>query len=273
MDGELAQAIALVAYGNVYLNQRPPGPAPELWNANSTFRYVGSVRFPYTGLEGKEIEDSNRTSDWLEKLRSRGAKRLWLEVSPDLIGLPEYVAATFANTGKRTITVDFQNSCDTWVQRWSRGSFDKSWTVSYHGTRSQKLKVQHVDLETASKGLIADIKKARGFTVAALNRADVSQQTRDYFGNYVKDLDEALRLADSPDPSISYYPDMLPLNYGLAAKQTSAAAAKAWLFGGMGAWTDLPANVEGIQKEFDRLAGDFYNSVIRALVTAANSPL
>jgi hypothetical protein len=87
MDGELAQAIALVGYGNVFLNQRQLGPAPELSTADSTFRYVGSVKFLYTGADQKEIEVSKSTSGWLEKLHSQVAKRLWLEVSPANIAL------------------------------------------------------------------------------------------------------------------------------------------------------------------------------------------
>jgi hypothetical protein len=44
MNGELAQIVALIAYGNEFFSA-PQGDPPELFPSNSTFQYVANVSF------------------------------------------------------------------------------------------------------------------------------------------------------------------------------------------------------------------------------------
>jgi hypothetical protein len=269
LDGELAQAIALTAYGNTFLYGLTDGVAPDLSKYNSTFQYVGRLQFLYNGSDRKEVEVSDSTSRWYEHLQSHGAKRLGLQVFPSDTGLPEYVATTFAGTGKRAIQVSFERGYDIWVQKWSReGAGSKRWAVRYRGGPLEKPVVGEMNLEAAARILSSEIRKARDLTSKATL---MPRAPGKYFAQFLQDFDEALRQSESPDPVIPYHPDMLPFTYSLKARQVAASAARAWVFGGMGAWSDLLYNFPGIETEFREVANSFYNSVVTALVAAANS--
>jgi len=77
MNGELAQIIALVAHGNLFLRG---GEAAKIdLFGNSTFQYVSSIKFArYKSKQDKHGEViANSVSDWFAFLRSIQVTRLW----------------------------------------------------------------------------------------------------------------------------------------------------------------------------------------------------
>src|SRR5262245_493264 len=81
MNGELAQSVALITYGNEFLSagQREP---PELFPTHSTFQYVADLSFNRQTtklgfLKRQEIAATD-TGTWFASLKTAGVKKLRL---------------------------------------------------------------------------------------------------------------------------------------------------------------------------------------------------
>lgn len=120
MNGDLAQSVALVSYGNAYLRGQVRTTA---WSELSTFRFVATTRFfrhhrmwmiiPQRTLVAESAEA------WLQWLRRTTATALRLEV---------------ASTGRWVVRTESAEASYVWRQK-SRhiGGAGRGWEVTYHG--------------------------------------------------------------------------------------------------------------------------------------------
>ena len=276
MHGELAQAIALVAYGNVFLNGQ--SQAPELLETNSTLQYIDNVKFLYGSSLRKAIEVSNNVPSWFSYLRTLNAKRLWLMIFPSNIGTPEPIATSFAATGRWVIQVDLPDGFDFWTANWHsplkplRPS--KRWEVMYWGNSLKKPMARSPNLESAKADLLSEIAKARDLVSRTLLtfEGETDEGPRLPLKFYLGVFTEVLQLAVSSNPKIPYHPDLLPLTgYDLKARQVAAMAVRAWVFGGMSSWNDLEWVFKGSEKEYHQITEKLYAAVTSSLVNATNS--
>jgi len=266
MNGELAQVVALVSHGNVFLHD-PAAPAPKAISGNSTFRYVESVDF--ARYEHREQKAGTRVAatveDWFAFLRAVGTERLWnIGFAWDDKDHPEHRAVAFAGGVPTAIQADLPAGYELWYPRWQAGGpADRPWRVEYRSLRferSSALPLQ--DLTTIKLHLQRAIERAEAFA----RRPEVGAiMWADWFG-------KAIRLLNDPAPEPPFHSDMLPSRgYGLDARQLLAAATQAYVFGGMGSWNDLTLDGEPLEREYQAVSAELYAAVKLAVVMASNS--
>ena len=259
MSGDLAQIVALAAYGNAWLgtDEAPP----ELYPGHSVFQHVRRLVFAgpraWCGLGRRGRWTS--TAGWYADLRRRGARAFRLEPWPrQHPELPDHIAVAFAGGAPCALGVEYEGGCEWWAAQWRREQL--AWSVEYDCGVLAGLAPAAASLEEVGGRLREAIEEAVRF-------AEKAQQ-----GGWVQWLGEALSLLGSPDPVIPYHPDLLPdRGYSLEARRALACACKAWVFGGMGSWNDLVFADAAQQAEYDRVTPRLFQAVLRCIATAASS--
>jgi len=275
--GELAQAIALVAYGNRFLHDPRLGSAPELWGSNSTLnnlqtlRFAGADQFAFAS-DAKLVVPQNQTAPWFQDLAERHARRLLLYVARGTLksGLPEIVAISFGGSSRWTIQADFDSRFELWVPTWlPPGLQETGWSVAYRRHIIEKPVIKPPEsLDVFEKQLIDTIRSNMDFASKASREG---KGPREGLAFFAKMFEKALSLAGSADPKPSY-PDILPeIGYSVRSRRLIAVASNAWVFGGMSWWNDIFFNDESCQDEHSRLVAQLYNAVIEGLVAGTNS--
>lgn len=263
MNGEMAQIIALVAHGNVFLR----GGKVDL-SANSTFQFVSEVKFARykSNQDHQGVEVASSVSDWFAFLRSSKAARLWnIAFAWQRQDLPEHVAAGFSGGVPTAIQADLPDGYELWYPLWQTGSQDKHkpWLVEYRGLMfpySHALPVQKMSV-------------VKNRLRQAISQADKFAKHPDsQAGIWVNFFEKSLAILDSPSPAEPFHMDMLPTTgFSLEARQVLAAAAQSYVFGGMGSWNDMGFEKPDIQEEYGRITKELYEAVKYATVMASNS--
>jgi hypothetical protein len=255
MDGELAQAIALIAHGNVYLQGDGP-PAPALQSSNSTFQYVSGVSFLEVARNGEPVRIARDVSGWLTWLGDRGVERLHLRTVPASGPLPDHIAAAFAGGGRWVVEATGGNGAQSWIPRWELGALGeaKQWTVSYLAVPTSEIRtLMPPALPVARENL------AQWLTAAQKVAEDLSADYwRDWFTAAIEEL-------ASDEPRARYHDDALPRSgYSRAARQVFAGAVGAWVFGGMGSWNDMFVEDADLRRRYEEVSESLYRSMLAA---------
>jgi hypothetical protein len=238
VNGEVAQLVSLVAFGNRL--RADGGDPPELFPGHSTFRWVGDVRF--AGVEG--------TAPWFEAFPGRLV--LYLPAArPEL--------AVFANATQGAIW----DGAAVWRARWEVRDRDAPeqgiWAVEYTSTPEPSAPPEPPpDAATELDGSLA---------------AAESLAARHLFlGSFTTWFEQARAALADPDPVIEYLPDLVPPGWDLHARRLLTAAAHAWVFGGMGSWNDVTfPDDQAMKREHEEVTGRLYRAVCAAIVAGANA--
>jgi hypothetical protein len=266
MDGSMAQLIALTAHGNGYLSGKAGVVPPDL-SLNSTFHYVGDVRFSvYENREaatGAEI--AANTADWFRSLRQRRVSRLWnLAFRWDDETMPERRAGAFANESKRAIQVDLPDGFECWYPHWEAGGDSaKPWRVVFRCLRfphSQMASLPHV--RAIKKEFERALTLAHQFSLNAGGGAEA----------FTTLFSQSRQLLKSRSPLPLYHPDMLPnRGYGRDARQLLSAASCADVFGGMGSWNDISYGDAKTQTAYDQVSDRLHAAIKSAYFAGSNA--
>lgn len=265
MNVELAQTIALIAYGNEYLSS-PRGKSSELFSSHSTFQYVSNISF----RKGKELDDTvgkpeilaNNIRGWFSHLETDGIKYLQL----DLLNLqhlpPPYATSLFTAGGAWVIQTD-QGKC--WQSNWSfvcPGSQQaRLWKVEYWERNNTPVVRDFPDIETAYRDL----------ENALLDAQDFSERRK--FG-WEKWFRKALQLLHDPTPVLPFYTDLLPSTVRtIKVRQLLAGTLQAWVFGGLGSWNDMYITDSSLEKEYQQISKSLYGAVIQSVGSVTNSTI
>jgi len=265
VNGELAQAICLAAYGSAWL----AGPAdlepPALeTTSENNFQFVASLRF-----EMEQGGEQDSVADWLRDLRGRGIDRLFLVAGAPgraVLGeapVDERYLVAFAGAGSWFVLATGAGT-ETWRARWEVGDLhapdQRIWNVTYGGrVLPQGAEPPRPPVDEADRTL-------RGALRSAADLAASRPEIREWAGIF----EGALNTTKPPD-----WLDLLPAGaYGADAQRLAATAAAAWVFGGMGSWNDysFPDDRE-FGARYDRVSEDLYRAVLDGLVAATNSPI
>lgn len=267
MNGELAALIALCLHGNDWLASGTGRP-PALDTENSAFRFVERVHVTCSQRRMLRTRtwEADGVAEWLRFVRDSGGRRLSLVVGgPQQSGLPDPVAASFANGGRWAL-VDDAPDPRLWQSQWAvhdRNRADQRiWAVQFVGSPLSPSWIAQPASSSARYDLTAALDGIRGFAEVDVDIAD-----------WVTWFTEALRLLDAPEPVIPYNPDLAPEGLPLDSRQLLAAAVKSWVFGGMGSWNDIVYSDAARRAEYDQLTDELYRSVIAALVAVTRGPL
>jgi hypothetical protein len=231
MNGETAQALALVANGNAVLaGDRAARSALSL--EREPFRVI-SLTFVRAG-----VPVATRPLGWIDHLRGRGVRRLALvHLATRTAWLPEHEPVAGAGGNGVMIAADVRPWPELWAAAWRvdvaavERRADRVWNVVYHAAappvppRADEPAAARWELEHAHDAL-------RGALEAVVRLEGESTWTTGFFAPALALL--AAREVLVPARGL----DLLPARgYGAAARRLLAGATLASsVFGGMGSW-------------------------------------
>ena len=262
MNGELAETICLAAHASEWL--RADTTEPPSLEGNSTFQYVGSLRFNYEHSLHARIEATD-VGSWCLQLRERGVERVWLIKIPPSGPLADRIAASFAGGGTWAMLATAGDRQELWRGAWLVGNRDapnkKIWAVTHSGAPIAGIEVRTPSITTVQEALLRALDGAREFAA----EQDL-EMWADWFSSAMAEAD-----ADAPTPR--FHADMLPMTgYTNEARRLLAVAVGSWVFGGMGSWNDLGFD-EPYATRYDELSAQLYGSMMAAFLACVNSPL
>jgi hypothetical protein len=264
VNGELAQAICLAAYGSAWLAGPADREPPALETTSDNFQFVASLRFE---MEFGGGQDS--VAAWLGDLRGRGIDRLWLVAGAPgraVIGeapIDERYLVAFAGAGSWFVLTTGAEA-ETWRAAWEVGDLHapdrRIWNVTYRG------QVLPLGADPPRPSVAGADRRLRDALRAAADLASSRPEIAEWAGIF----EGALTTNEPPDRL-----DLLPTDsYSADAHRLAATAAAGWVFGGMGSWNDYSFRDDTeFQARYDRVSEDLYRAVLDGLVAATNSPI
>jgi hypothetical protein len=272
--GTVAQLIALVAYGNAFL-QNHFSQASDFYPANSSFKFCEYVRFVDIAVPNRTKQEqvwAENPVAWLQRLRSDGVYALRLHYRPvrgKSVGgdhLPDRMLAGFVGgAGRWLVETVSPRGSDYWEGRWEVGDQSRSdrriWRVTYarvlHNQVTQKSDLP--DFENLKRSLSIALEQIQSY--AASHRLD-------YFA---KVFESSRSQLSAEMPKGSFHPDLTPPGQlSLTGRQLLSAAQIGWVFGGMGSWNDSPPN-DAEKDEYERVSEQLFVVLNRTYVGIANS--
>lgn len=264
MQGPIAQAVALVCHANAFLRGRP---ASALFPGNSTCQFCEYIRFVErkAGLltKGREVPYADDPQRWMDRIRNGGAVRARISCQvADVSGRPDFQTTGFVGGGSAWwLLVDHPDErTDGWLSRWEvgdRASAERRiWRVTY-GMLGQ---VRHA-------GPFPDLAASRaGLETALIAVLDFS--VKHVQGAFAENFTHALGAIRNGERH-GYHRDLAPDGaLTRPAADLLDACQSAWVFGGMGSWSDMgPDDPPGV---YDRVTADLYRCLCEAIVAATN---
>lgn len=272
MTGNLAQIIALTAFGNSFLKN---GTIPTNFNSeNTTFQFCNKVDFrefkkQFFFLKPKESIVANNPTEWFSYLKTDGCKylRLYFDYSKDQSFVKDHkLAGLVGGGGSWLIEAVYDNYSNYWENSWEvtnqNVSDNKVWTVNYvMFFGKQHISNLQIDNQKIKEKLRQTLTEISDFAF----KQDLN--------SWGEQFDEAKSALDSLIPESNYYhKDLIPVDkYSLTAKQIIFSAGLAWVFSGMGSWNDLFFENEEVNKTYDILSEKLYSQINEAIIAGTNT--
>jgi hypothetical protein len=265
MTGQLAQLIALTAYGNQWLrtSRLPAGFYP----ANSVFQHCNTVDFRQVDSKN-ELLIAIDPNFWFQYLQHYGCRmlRLYYESSKETLPAKEHqLAGMIGGGGVWLIEAIFADHSDFWSSRWQvtrkEDPDDRIWCVNY--VRSH-MNLTIVNLQFDLAATVDELRTVlEGVAEFAL---------RKNLGGWGEFFQKALARLNSDAPAAGFYNEALIPDgeYGLQARQVFFAAGSAWAFGGMGSWNDMYFEKSEDNEQYGAVSARLYDSINRAIVASVN---
>lgn len=267
MIGSVAQIIALVSHGNAFLAS---GEVKTFYPENSSFQYCKSVDFRVTAKRRLFLGNGISTiaanpDEWFAYLRESEFEylRFRYQHSVDNAQRPDYMFAGMVGCGGVSmIEVGNADSSVLWTSYWEVGDANqpeqKIWRVTY-STTGEKVN------GLASGRSVSDAKRELRDVLDEITAFAEGTSWQDTFKT-------ALAALSSESPELDYYhQDLLAGDVHLELRQLFYAAAKSWVFGGMGWWNDQYFEDAKKQRTFEQLTSNLFDAVNRAFEAALNS--
>jgi hypothetical protein len=261
MNGELAQLVALVSYGNGILSGRL---ADGDLNNDSIVGPTCEVSFVYPS-------GPRTVTEWIHHLRLQGVERLELDAvgqlgkEADNESLPRHQRNAFSSTLGPTIVSHTKRNSEVWGAEWNVVPEEERvgelvWLIRYRQVYTgPRLSLTHPSVVEASRLLSRSLVRIRQF-------AEVNAQPD--WATFFATASEALAGRAEVE---EHYLSLLALP-SPDALRLLGAAAKGWAFGGMGSWNDLDfSNDDNAQVNYNRVTSEHYQASLTALDAATNA--
>ncbi len=247
MNSELAKSVVLVTFGNAALHDRGFDAEASL-RSHVVLEGVRSMRFG----QRSALPPLAAVVDWYAALKEEGAQRLWLVEQPAAGGAAEATAAADAPV----IQADLTTKHELFVPHWHSNRHDE-WEVCYRSKRCRNSLAERLSsVASATASLLDALHGAREFA----ERVDEEGWAQ----LFDKAATRPSRIARHP----KYLP---PTGFTRPARKLMSMAAAAWVFGGMGSWSDLGFQSRRQQSEYERVSGALYRAVCQGILAAANA--
>lgn len=271
MQTAIAQMIALVIYGNAFLQGRSGTDA--FYPANSTFQFCKEVKFVDLEVHGDHFHELPFATDpqqFFARLKQDGCKHLRLAYGPygDMEDdTPPWMLAGFVGGGTRwLLEAHMPGGTDYWEGRWetseaAEGS-DAIWHVAYG-----RIAKHHDSVPPPANKILetkADLQVNLPLMIEFARKHDLAE--------FAASFETALALLEKENPLQEvYHADLGPPNFLPKGSQRLLACAQAaWVFGGMGSWSDL--GFEGAdQNEYMNLSDGLYGMLLDAVSEGTNA--
>lgn len=259
MNIEIIQMAFIAAYGKINLQGKK---IPFEKNHPAGYHYR-NIRFvskepPFEQLLIKDTVAKDPNS-WFSYLVKEKAKQLHLAYQPLMTDKPKD-EKIFSSTKARNqwqIIVEKDNTYDIWLLK---SVAENGEVIHYYYLAKEipKRKLKLTSVETAKlflKEILSDLVK---FT-----------STKE-LANWKAVFENAILCLNTENISQLISDDHFPENtYGLEAKQIITAVDHAWVFGGMGSWSDV-VNVNDYDL-YQRLTANLYDTLCKSIASAINS--
>jgi hypothetical protein len=261
MNGELAQLVALVSYGNAVLADR--FPADDIEN-DSTVGSACTVSFFYPS-------GPRSVTEWVQHMRLQGVERIELDAvgqlgkEADNESLPRHVRTAFSTTLGPTIVAHTKRNSEVWRAEWTvlpeaERTNDLVWLIAYRQVYTgPRLTLTHTSVADASRSLNRSLTRIRQF-------AEVNGHVEwgDFFAAAGRVLAGRMDLDDTHSRLLA--------EPSLDANRLLGAAAKGWAFGGMGSWNDLDfSGDDNAETNYNRVTSEHYQASLIAIDAATNA--
>ncbi|MGA7156129.1 MAG: hypothetical protein WBY53_04745 [Acidobacteriaceae bacterium] len=255
MNGEIAQRVALVCYGNAALSGHE---IPDLFSTNSTSQFCASILF--NGTAGPIGSNPN---EWFHALLAEGVRGLRLAQAPrNNPKLPDRVTAGFSGGGSSWAieAAKPDGMSDFYIARWAVGDRKdpnrRLWLVEYKLVTTVPTPTPSTtSLQSADDDLTSALRQILAFAINI--HAD----------NFAALFANALDSLANPSTHHGYHQDLFPA--GSLSPQAAAlldACQAGWVFGGMGSWNDMGLT----DAEYERVSDNLYRAITEAIPAAAN---
>ncbi len=259
MKDEISQIMALVAYGNAYLQGKQVS-FDKNHPAGFHYKNIRFVEFvPEDLLVRKPILASN-PNDWFKLLKESNINRLYLSFQPSSsLGLEDHISSAFVGGGSQwNIIAKKDDKCDIWQTKWQMEFGDLKVYYFQLLIDIDLPKLPKTTLEQANKYLSEILKDLVDFT------------NENNLDNWVNVFQKALDLLSAKDSFMLLQENYLPKDcFSLEAERILAACDQAWVFGGMGSWNDV-VQVKNYDL-YTRLSANLYDTLCKTMIVAINS--
>ncbi len=268
MTGELAQII------NLILQYNSNKIDIDLRNENSTYQYCNDIKF--VGFKKKlfggytELDIAKSTIDWFKYLKQNKCKLLRLVFHTDNSQADDHKLAGFVGGGGSWfIEAVYNDFSDFWQAKWEvkankKDGDNRIWNVTYGLTIPKAAHHIHPDY---------DISQQRDSLEKVLTEIAEFAGSNDNTKGWEKTFLSAKESLSEKYPQVDYHKDLIPAD-SLPSEnaQLLIAAAKSFVFGGMGSWNDIGwFRDEKLSKQYDDLSKELYRVMNESIITSINN--
>lgn len=245
MVGTIAQAVALVCYGNEFLRTGND----YFKDTNSTMLFCKEVKF--YGMQAPSFFD-----------RALKGKKEKIEIASK----SNRMTAGFIGGGGRWIIEAFNgNSSEFWEANWEVGDQDdperKIWKVIYYriAENHNQMTHQHNSADGVKENLLEALHACNEFAI---------QHNLVGFENCFRIAIESL---NNNEYNSCYHKDLTPKKVQNDLCESILCSCQlAWVFGGMGSWNDLWFEGDS-QEHYNEISNKLYYSICNAIPNSVNS--
>lgn len=259
----LAQIIAVAGYGNDYL--RNGKTLANFSEAHSVFQTYSKVLFKEIILRQNPEESivANNPVEWFRYLKNDGCAclRLCFRRPEEQRFLDERIVNELTGYDMEwLIEAVYENYSNYWARKTVQDKSERA-VVFARIAKAQEITNMQIDNQ--------DVKRRMSELLAELAEFAEAKNLE----GFSRQFEVAKMMLDSPNPEQeSSLAGLIPVdNYSLVAKQNIFSACRAWVFGGMGSWSDLTFRSEEDYEMYRRLSKKLYKSINEAIMAGVNT--
>lgn len=263
MAKDIARNIALVTYGNLFLQDRGKEFDIEKLITDNCYS-LDFVEPPIEDIAGSSKILASDVNKWYTYLKDQGAKKLKLFYKKsEHIDLPDHISAAFVGGGSYWfVEVQFESTSDLYLSGWAPPD-----NVGIGRGKTHYLRFNHdiTHLDDPSPSVSESRETLRRILQELVEFAG----KHEYAKHWVANFNNAILTLNEFEPTNE--DEFLPAAiYSKEARQIIEGAFASWVFGGMGSWNDLSFYGED-QERYEILSAQLYSTLCDAVVIGTNS--
>ena len=263
MSKDIARNVALVTYGNVFLEGQGAKFDIDRLTTYNCYQ-LDFIEPPIEGIAGSTKILAKDAHQWFKYLKEQDAKRIKLHYETSAQSeLPDHISAAFVGGGSRWfIEVQFEERSDLYLSDWVPPIDSGMDTRKTHYVRVEQ-DTNHLEEMSLS---VAD---SREYLQSILEELSKFAGEFEHSKHWASNFESSLATLREFEPQVA--DEFLPADiYSKEAHQLIMGAFGSWVFGGMGSWNDMAFNGTD-QERYESLSEKLYSTICKAIVSGVNS--